>query len=156
MIEAFSIAKSRYRPPFLAVMLVSLVSGIQLYAQNLEAIGKEKPLKLNGGISLNQTFYSSSDSLSRRDPYNYYLAGNLNLSMYGWSVPLSFNYSNQKTTFTQPFNNYPRYYPAQSPGMSQRYPVQASTIITLRIRPDYPITSNQDLTGYKSSLIRLI
>jgi|WetSurMetagenome_2_1015567.scaffolds.fasta_scaffold85627_1 hypothetical protein len=77
-----------------------------IIAQNLESIGKEKPLKVNGGISVNQTVYATSDTNSQRDPYNYYITGNLNLSLYGWSVPLSFNYSNQKTTFTQPFNHY--------------------------------------------------
>lgn len=77
-----------------------------IYAQNLDAIGKEKPFRVNGGISLNQTVYATSDSLSRRDPYNYYISGNLNMSLYGWSVPFTFNFSNQKTTFTQPFNNY--------------------------------------------------
>lgn len=87
---------------FLNILMIVSVA----YAQNLEEIGSEKPFKINGGLSVNQTLYSSSDSLSRRDPYNFYLTGNLNLSLYGWSVPLSFNYSNQKTTFTQPFNNY--------------------------------------------------
>lgn len=105
MKDLIPISGSRY-PALLAVFLIYMISVMQLHGQNLEAIGNEKPLKINGGISLNQTAYASSDSLSRRDPYNYYLSGNLNLSLYGWSVPLSFNYSNQKTTFTQPFNNY--------------------------------------------------
>lgn len=74
--------------------------------QNLESIGKEKPITLNGGISLNQILYLSSDSLSSRQPYTYYLNGNLNLSIYGWSVPVSFSFSNRKFAFTQPFNQY--------------------------------------------------
>ncbi len=96
---------------FIIEMIIG--SGCIINAQDLGAIGNEKnPFKINGGISLSQTFYKSSDSISRRDPYNYYLSGNLNLSLYGWNVPLSFNYSNHKATFTQPFNNYslhPRY-----------------------------------------------
>ncbi len=64
---------------------------LPLYSQNLELIGREKPLKVNGGLSINQTLYASSDSIARRDPYNYYITGNLNFSIYGWSIPLSFN-----------------------------------------------------------------
>jgi hypothetical protein len=75
-------------------------------AQNLETIGEGKLIRINGGLSINQTAYSSSDTLSHRDPYNYYFSGNLNINLYGWSIPLSFNYSNQKATFIQPFNHY--------------------------------------------------
>ena len=77
-----------------------------LKAQDMGQIGKGKFLLVNGGISVNQMGYLSSDTLSRRDPYNFYLSGNLNFNVYGWSVPFTFNYSNQKVTFTQPFNQY--------------------------------------------------
>jgi hypothetical protein len=93
-------------PAIVTAVTVMLLFTVALNAQNIDMIGKEKPFKINGGVSVNQTVYTSSDTLSRRDPYNYYISGNLNLSLYGWSVPLTFNYSNQKTTFTQPFNNY--------------------------------------------------
>jgi hypothetical protein len=79
---------------------------IPVLPQNLELVGKEKPVKINGGISLNQIGYLSTDSISQREPYNYFLSGNLNLSPYGWSIPLTFSYSNQKTSYTQPFNQY--------------------------------------------------
>jgi hypothetical protein len=83
-----------------------LLTIIPVLSQNLDLIGKEKPFRMNGGISVNQVGYYSTDSISRRDPYNYYLSGNLNLSVYGWSIPLTFSYSNQKVTYTQPFNQY--------------------------------------------------
>lgn len=76
-------------------------------AQDLETIGKEKkPLHVNGGVSVAQTAYAVTGMSSRRDPYNFYITGNLNFSLYGWSVPLSFNYSNHGVTFQQPFNQY--------------------------------------------------
>jgi hypothetical protein len=75
-------------------------------AQNLASIGKEKPFSITGGASLNQIFYSVDGIESRRDPYSYYASGNINLSIYGWSVPLSFSISNQNTIFQQPFNQY--------------------------------------------------
>ena len=75
-------------------------------AQDLESIGKEKPFSVSGGLSLNQIFYSAHGVQARRDPYSYFASGNTNLSIYGWSVPLSFNVSNHKTSFSQPFNQY--------------------------------------------------
>jgi hypothetical protein len=100
--------KQGIRPgTILLLALVSILFTHALNAQNLDIIGKDtQPFKINGSVSLNQTGYASSDSLARRDPYNYYLSGNLNVNLYGWSVPFSFNFSNQKATFTQPFNNY--------------------------------------------------
>ncbi|HEY9486682.1 MAG TPA: hypothetical protein VIQ51_00040, partial [Chryseosolibacter sp.] len=83
-----------------------LLANFPSIAQNLESIGQEKPLSFAGGLSFNQVFYSSDGITSRRDPYSYFASGNLNLSLYGWSVPLSFSISNRSTTFSQPFNQY--------------------------------------------------
>ena len=88
----------------LTLLTCFLVYGIQ--AQNLEIVGKEKPFKMNGGISVNQVGYLSNDTISQRDPYTYYLNGNLNFNIYGWSVPFTFSYTNQKLNYTQPFNQY--------------------------------------------------
>jgi len=81
---------------------------LSAYAQRLDAIGTEQPLKVTGGISLEQVAYFSSGlAEGRRDPYNFFLSGNLNMDIYGWSVPFSFNYSNQsRVAFQQPFNQY--------------------------------------------------
>lgn len=76
------------------------------FSQNLEAIGKGDPIKISGGASLSQIFYTASGIDNRRDPYSYYATGNLNFSLYGWSVPLSFSVSNQSATFQQPFNQF--------------------------------------------------
>ncbi len=76
------------------------------WGQNLESIGKQSPLKVSGGLSVNQLFYDAIGSQSNRSPYTYYLAGNLNFSLYGWSVPFSYTYSNQQSSFQQPFNQY--------------------------------------------------
>ncbi len=83
-----------------------LCANILLTAQNFESIGKEKPISLAGGLSFNQIFYSASGLSSRRDPYSYFASGNVNFSLYGWTIPLSFSISNQNTSFSQPFNQY--------------------------------------------------
>lgn len=77
-----------------------------LSAQNLEQIGKEKPLTITGGASLSQIVYGADGIDSRRDPYSYYASGNVTFDLYGWSIPFSFSVSNQNTSFQQPFNRY--------------------------------------------------
>ena len=88
------------------IVLISVVSPLFLKGQNLGSIGKEKPLTVNGGVSLNQIFYGSSGIESRRDPYSYFASGNINFNLYGWSVPVSFSLSNQNVSYQQPFNQY--------------------------------------------------
>ena len=61
---------------------------------------------LSGGLNVNQVAYTATGVESRRNPYNYFMSGNLNIGLYGWNVPLSFSYSNQNTSFQQPFNQY--------------------------------------------------
>ncbi len=77
-----------------------------LNAQNLEQIGKKNPLTISGGLSVNQIGYAVSGIESRRDPYSFYASGNVNFNLYGWSVPLTFTYSNQQGSFQQPFNQF--------------------------------------------------
>lgn len=87
--------------------LFVVCANMSVTAQNFDAIGRERPVSLSGGISFNQIFYASGHPVStRRDPYSYFATGNVNLSLYGWSIPLSFTLSNHKTSFSQPFNQY--------------------------------------------------
>jgi hypothetical protein len=92
-------------PIHIVTIILWLLSTHSL-AQNLESIGKENPVSITGGISANQIFYTASGIQSRRVPYSYFLTGNINFSLYGWSVPLSFSVSNQNVSFQQPFNQY--------------------------------------------------
>ncbi|MCX2744399.1 hypothetical protein OO013_11005 [Mangrovivirga sp. M17] len=95
-----------------AAVFFSCLSTIKAQNIDLESIGKEKPLTVNGGISVNQIFYKGFGIENRRDPYSYFLSGNLNLTIFGISAPVSFAYSNQQVSFRQPFNRLsisPRY-----------------------------------------------
>lgn len=84
-----------------AFYLIGLV-----HSQDLASIGKPNPLSVSGSLSINQIGYSSIGIDSRRDPYSFFASGSINFSIYGWSVPLSFTYSNQQSSFGQPFNQY--------------------------------------------------
>jgi len=75
-------------------------------AQELSNIGKKPFLTLTGGISLNQIGYFTGDTLSRRNPYSYTFMASLNVSIYGWSIPLSLTYSNRQWSYQQPFNQF--------------------------------------------------
>ncbi len=91
-----------------AVFIIAAFWGLQtnLNAQNLEQIGKQNPLTISGGVSVNQIGYAVSGIESRRDPYSFFASGNVNFNLYGWSVPLTFTYSNQQGSFQQPFNQF--------------------------------------------------
>lgn len=67
-------------------------------------MGFKKGIKVNGGINLSNIFYSTNDTIMRRDPYQSILTGNLNLNLFGYDAPFSFTYSNSQRSYTQPFN----------------------------------------------------
>lgn len=62
---------------------------------------KQKPLKINGGFSVSQILYGIRGIEARRDPYTYFVNANINVSVFGWSIPFSASYSNQKFKFNQ-------------------------------------------------------
>lgn len=79
---------------------------MNLSAQNLDRIGKEKPFEISGGASLNQMLYTAFGNQGRRDPYSFVAAANLNVGIYGWSIPVNVTLSDQGHSFQQPFNQY--------------------------------------------------
>ncbi len=76
------------------------------YGQNLDELSFKKGIKFNGGLSLNNQFYTGSNPTNRRDPYNFFLTGNLTVNLFGFPLPFSFSYSNVSKSYTQPFNNF--------------------------------------------------
>lgn len=91
------------------IFLVVLLWGMHLIsnAQDLAQIGKDKkPIRINGTLSATQIFAQSIGIPNRRPPYNYFLSGNVNIGIYGWSIPLSYTFSNQQSQFQQPFNQF--------------------------------------------------
>lgn len=76
---------------------VTIASG-----QDLSQIGKAKLFKLTGGMAANAIFY---DGQSNREPFTYFLTGNVNLNISGvYNIPVSFSYSNQKFQSSNPFS----------------------------------------------------
>ncbi|NDW11060.1 hypothetical protein [Dysgonomonas sp. 520] len=88
--------------------LFLLICTISINAQsfNVEDIknmfGKGKPLKLTGGFSANSVV-NAGNGASGRDPFTYYLNGNINLNLYGQiNLPFSFNLTNSGTSYKLP------------------------------------------------------
>ncbi len=104
--------KKHILPLFL--LFVFICSAIQLKAQqeiDLENIGsrtkdilKKNPVRISGGVSANGLFYNSNVNDSR-DNFNYFLNGNLNISVGNWSLPVSYSLTNQgsKLGYEVPF-----------------------------------------------------
>ncbi len=84
-------------------MLISSIARSQ--SLDYESITKSKPLKISGQLSASGVYYNSNLNDSR-EPYTYFLQGILNVSIYGFSVPISYSFSNQGENlgYQLPFN----------------------------------------------------
>ena len=90
---------------YIAIVALLIVA-FNTRAQDLENIGKAKPFSISGGVSSRFVFYNSSGIPGRRDPFGYVFGGNVNIGIYGLYLPFSFSYSNQGTSYGQPFNQF--------------------------------------------------
>ena len=67
-----------------------------------DMFGKGNPLKLTGGFSANSVA-NMGNAGSGRDPFTYYLNGNINLNLYGLvNLPFSFNLTNSGSSYKLP------------------------------------------------------
>lgn len=84
-----------------------LIFKLNVKAQSLdyETISKSKPIKVSGVLSSNAVYYNSNINESRL-PFTYFLQGTLNVSLYSFSVPITYSYSNQgeNLDYQLPFN----------------------------------------------------
>lgn len=76
------------------------------YSQELSNIGKNELVTVDGSVSATQVFYDADQKSTYRKPYSYTLMANLNFAVYGWSIPLSAVYSNNRWSYQQPFNQF--------------------------------------------------
>jgi hypothetical protein len=75
-------------------------------SQNLDKIGQSDMVTLSGGINFTSMFYHANGIDNRRDPFTQYASGNITINFLDVSMPVTYSYSNQKGTFTQPFNQF--------------------------------------------------
>ncbi len=89
---------------FLAVLL--LLFHPAAFSQSIDQISSKKGIKMNGSVNLSSINYTASGMDSRRDPFNWFATGNININLFGYDMPFSFSYSNAQFSYTQPFNQY--------------------------------------------------
>lgn len=83
--------------------LFFILSAHILLSQNLENIGKEKPVKLYGGLNIGTVFYNAKNLPERQYPFLWSIGGAATLDVYGVSLPFSVTYTKSNSTFSQPF-----------------------------------------------------
>jgi len=90
---------------WLALSFFFFVANASAQTVDLETLGKGKAFTLGGGVSSNGVFYNSNQEQGRQ-PFTYFLQGNLNISFYQFSMPISYSYSNQgeQLNYNLPFN----------------------------------------------------
>jgi hypothetical protein len=89
----------------LSIVIVFFISR-NVYAQNVDFETIYKPnFKVTGGINANAVFYNSNQNSSRK-PFTYMLSGNLNVSAFTFSMPVSYTITNQGNNlgYTMPFD----------------------------------------------------
>lgn len=89
-------------PAILLLMLTSLPA----FSQDLESIGKARPLDFSGSLSLRLNSYSTSRQNNIRDPFFWTLSGSPTISLYGVTMPFYFSFSQKNRDFRQPFNQF--------------------------------------------------
>ena len=78
------------------------ISSVTL-CQDLEKLNFQKPIMIHGRISASMNFSKSSGGYLSRDPFQYFLSSNLNISVAGLiELPFSGNISSGNRTFNQP------------------------------------------------------
>lgn len=78
------------------------VSAQTLTQNSISTIAKSDPLIITGAIGTQNTFYHSSVGDGYRSPWANSLYANLNVSVYGISMPFAFYYSNDNSSFSYP------------------------------------------------------
>lgn len=61
-------------------------------------------LHIGGGLNYSSVFYNADGIPDRRQPFTWFLNGNVTASILDVSLPFTFNYSNNQVGYTQPFN----------------------------------------------------
>ncbi|MBA3665019.1 MAG: hypothetical protein H0W61_12535 [Bacteroidetes bacterium] len=88
--------------PYISAALIFISIGS--VGQDLEKLGKKDMMKVSGGINYSNIFYNAQGIPNRRQPYTYFLNGNISANIMGISLPYTFSFSNNQLSYTQPVN----------------------------------------------------
>lgn len=88
------------------LLFLVLINAI-CFAQNVDIESfKKVNFKVSGGINANSIYYQTNAANNTREPFTYLLSGNLSVSAFNFSMPLSYSITNQGNNlgYTVPFN----------------------------------------------------
>ena len=89
------------------LLLLLCVSFNSLSAQNIGTLKNQKAFDLSGNLYLSGNVYTHfGDSPTRRSPWSYAIGGTPVISIYGFKLPFSFSFQNQKFSYSRPFNRF--------------------------------------------------
>jgi hypothetical protein len=79
---------------------------IMALGQDITNLKNEKPFAVNGDLDIRSIVYSAKGIDARRSPLSYIISGSPTFSLYGFTIPVSFTFSEQDRSFNQPFNQF--------------------------------------------------
>jgi len=88
------------------MIVLILQSSTVIFAQDLDNLSTQKPLKLSGGIGAGAQFYSSNEPYKSRDPFIWNLNGNVIANIYSVSLPFSFVVNQYSRSYSTPFSQF--------------------------------------------------
>jgi hypothetical protein len=91
---------------FAVVIILHVLFTPYLFSQELSNITSVKTITVNGTLGAQLTSYSANGIENRQEPFTWMLNGNLNASVYGINIPISFILTEQQRSYTQPFNQF--------------------------------------------------
>ena len=100
------------RRPIILLLSIFLSITARVTAQDIASIAKSDPLIITGAIGTQNTYYHTSSGMGYASPLSTSLYANLNINVYGISMPFSFYYTGDNTSFSFPrfsFNISPTY-----------------------------------------------
>ena len=91
-------------PKYIILVVFAAICSTLCIAQDLNTLGKKDMIKISGGLNYSSVFYNAQGMQKRRQPFTYFLNGNITANVIGISLPFTFNYSNNQVNYTQPYN----------------------------------------------------
>src|SRR5208283_2880744 len=106
--ELYMISISTFRcNRFVLFLFFCIIFSPKLHSQNMEGIGKQKPVTLTGGMMAQIIFYNANGISGDRQPISYIFTGSPTIDLYNTvTIPFIFTYSEQERLLRQPFNQF--------------------------------------------------
>lgn len=93
----------RYLP---ILLLMFSLSALPLAAQDIAGIANQKPFAVTGALDMRVIGYQHKGIPARRSPLSWVISGSPTIALYGIRIPVSFTFSEQERSFSQPFNQF--------------------------------------------------